>query len=272
MSAHSPGAAHEHVRRHRWLLPPYRPSIPDTVAEILDQAVAPKPPRRLLDVGTGTGLVVEALLGRFNGIIAIDNDSDMLAAAEVALRPVLPNGTTLVLAETTAEDFTPPTGWCADLVTICRAFHWLDQVTVLQHLDDQVAPDGAVAIFSDNSFWAAGSPWKTAVRSVIQNFLGERRRAGHSTFNHHDRPYSEIMEESPFSVVEEFRVPVQRVWTTESILGYLYSTSFAAPYLFGECLGQFERQVTTALAEFSNNDTFDEDNEFLIRIGRRSRT
>jgi trans-aconitate methyltransferase len=249
----------------------YRPGIPDTVTEILDQAVAPGHPRRLLDVGTGTGLVVVALMGRFDDVIAIDNDSDMLAAAEAALRPMLPDGTTLVLTETTAEDFTPPADWQADLVTICRTFHWLDQATVLQHLDDQVAPDGAVAIFGDNSFWTAGSPWKSAVRSVIQEFLGEQRRAGRGIFNHHDRPYSEIMEESPFSAVEEIRIPVQRVWTTESILGYLYSTSFAAPQLFGDRLGEFEREVRAALAEFSDGDTFDEDNEFLIRIGRRSR-
>lgn len=97
----------------------YRPGIPGTVAEILDQAVAPGHPRRLLDVGTGTGLVVEALLGRFDDIIAIDNDADMLAAAQAALRPALPNGATLVLTEATAEDYTPRAGWQADLVTIC---------------------------------------------------------------------------------------------------------------------------------------------------------
>lgn len=134
-----------------------------------------------------------------------------------------------------------------------------------------MAPDGAVAIFSDNSFWAADSPWKSAVRSVIQTFLGEQRRAGQGTFSHHDRLYSEIMEESPFATVEELRVPVQRVWTTESILGYLYPTSFAAPQLFGDRLSDFEREVTAVLTEFSNDDTFSEDNEFLIRISRRSR-
>ncbi len=79
------------------------------------------------------------------------------------------------------------------------------------------------------------------------------------------------MEESPFDVVEEVRVPVQRVWITESILGYLYSTSFAAPQLFGDRLGDFEHEVTAALTELSDDDTFSEDNEFLIRIGRRSR-
>ncbi|MYV52338.1 class I SAM-dependent methyltransferase [Streptomyces sp. SID3212] len=247
----------------------YRPGIPEEVAVVLDQAAPQARPRRLLDVGTGTGLVAESLLGRFDDIIAIDNDAEMLAAAESALRPALPSGSELTLIETTAEDFVPPAGWRADLVTICRAFHWLDQAAVLRLLDQQVTPHGAVAIFGDNSFWAADSSWKRDVRAVVQEFLGEERRAGAGTFNHHDRPYSEIMAESPFCEVEEIRVPVHRTWTADSVLGYLYSTTFAAPHLFGDRLGEFETSVKAALAEHSGDDTFPEDNEFLIRIGRR---
>lgn len=255
----------EHYRK-------YRPGITPEVAEILTAAVPGRRPRRLLDVGTGTGLVVEALVDDFDGIIAIDTDADMLAAAETALRPLVPAGTQLTLQRCAAEEFTPPDDWRADLVTICRAFHWLDQAGVLRQLDDQVATDGAVAIFGDNSFWVAGSPWKSAVRGVIQDFLGEERRAGGGVFRHHDRPYSEIMQESPFNLVEETRVPVHRTWSAESILGYLYSTSFAAPHLFGERLAEFEAAVRQTLAGFSDDDTFEEHNEFLIRIGRRTRS
>jgi trans-aconitate methyltransferase len=247
----------------------YRPGIPKSVADILDAAAPSRSPRRLLDVGTGTGLVVEALLGRFDDIVAIDNDPDMLAAAEAALRPQLPNGAALLLQAVTAEEYTPLPGWQADLVTICRAFHWLDQAAVLDRLDGQVSPDGAVAIFGDNSFWVATSPWKAAVRAVIQKFLGEQRRAGNSTFQHHNRPYSDIMRESPFNQVEEFIVPVTRTWTADSILGYLYSTTFAAPQLFGDRLDEFDQAVRATLTQFSDTDAFEEDNEFLIRIGRR---
>ncbi|HEV2378085.1 MAG TPA: methyltransferase domain-containing protein [Streptosporangiaceae bacterium] len=247
----------------------YRPGIPKSVTDILDSAAHAGSPRRLLDVGTGTGLVVEALLDRFDDIIAIDNDADMLAAADAALRPQLPEGSKLLLRQVTAEEFTPPQGWHAELVTICRAFHWLDQATVLDRLDAQVSPDGAVAIFGDNSFWAATSAWKAAVRSVVQDFLGEQRRAGDGTFQHHNRPYSDIMRESPFNQVEELTVPVTRTWTADSVLGYLYSTSFAAPQLFGYRLDDFDQTVRATLKRFSDSDTFEENNEFLIRIGRR---
>jgi trans-aconitate methyltransferase len=247
----------------------YRPGIPQEVADILAGAVGDSKPRRLLDVGTGTGLVVEALLGRFDDVIAIDSDADMLAAAEVALRPQLPDNASLLLQQVAAEDFAPPSDWQADLVTICRAFHWLDQATVLARLDAQVSRAGAVAIFGDNSFWVATSPWKVAIRAIIQDLLGEQRRAGTSTFQHHDRPYSDIMRESPFHQVDEVTVPVVRTWTADSILGYLYSTSFAAPQLFGERLDEFDRTVRTTLEQFSDTNTFPEDNEFLLRIGRR---
>ncbi|MEV5766105.1 methyltransferase domain-containing protein [Micromonospora sp. NPDC052213] len=249
----------------------YRPGIPQSVASILAGAVPARSPRRLFDIGTGTGLVVEALLCRFDDIIAIDNDADMLSAAESALRPQLPDGACLLLQQVTAEDFLPPLGWQADLVTICRAFHWLDQATVLSRLDAQVSLGGAVAIFGDNSFWTATSPWKAAVRSVIQDFLGEQRRAGASMFQHHNRPYSDIMRESRFNQIEEITVPVTRTWTADSILGYLYSTSFAAPHLFGDCLDAFDRAARRALKQFSDTDVFEEENEFLIRIGRRGR-
>lgn len=248
----------------------YRPGIPVEVADLLAAAAPQRRPRRLLDVGTGTGLVVEALLTMFDDIVAIDTDADMLAAASTALEPARPAGVSLRLLQSSAEEFIPAEGWLADLVTICRAFHWLDQPAVLQRLDSQVAPDGAVAIFGDNSFWVAGSPWKEAVREVVKDFLGEQRRAGTGVFSHHDRPYSEIMQESPFNHVEEFRVPVRRIWTSESILGYLHSTSFAAPHLFGDRLDEFDQTARQALAAFSDDDTFVEDNEFLIRIGRRT--
>ena len=247
----------------------YRPGVPEDVADILDAAAPQRSPRRLLDVGTGTGLVVAALLARFDDIIAIDNDAAMLAAAEAALRPQLPDGTHLLVQQATAEEFAPKPGWQADLVTICRAFHWLDQAAILAHLDTQVGPDGVVAVFGDNSFWTATSAWKAAVRAVIQDFLGEARRAGASTFQHHNRPYRDIMRESPFNQVEELTVPVTRTWTADAILGYLYSTSFAAPGLFGDRLDEFDQAVRAVLVRFSDTDTFAEDNEFLIRLGRR---
>lgn len=248
----------------------YRPGISSEVTAVLVGAARRNAPAtRLLDLGTGTGQVAQALLTYLDDIIAVDPDAEMLALAEQNLRVTVSPGTVLRFSNSRAEDFSPPDGWAADLVTICRAFHWMDQPLVLQRLVGQTTDAGVVAVFGDSSFWAADSLWKKAVRRVIQDFLGEERRAGEGTFSHHNRPYSDILAESPFGDVEEITVPIQRVWNAESILGYLYSTSFAARPLFGGRLAEFETAVKAVLADYSDEDVFAEDNEFVIRLGRK---
>lgn len=246
----------------------FRPGIPDSVAEILVNSVSGISPRTLLDLGTGTGQVVEALRNKFDEIIAIDPDEAMVQSAREALHATR-SSSQLTVVQGEAETFQPPSDWEATLVTICRAFHWMDQARVLDNLDGIIAEGGAVAIFGDRSFWSAGTEWTQAVRREIQAFLGKERRAGSTTFSHHDRPYREILTESPFSSVEETSVAVQRTWNTESILGYLCSTSFAARPLFGDQIDAFEDRVRTVLSELSPSDQFAEENEFHITVGRR---
>ena len=249
----------------------YRPSIPSEVAEyLIFEANRYAPATRLLDLGSGTGQVVEALYHNFNEIIAVDSDAEMLNIAEKKLRLIVSEETTISFYNCRAEEFLAPINWTASLVTICRAFHWMDQEKILKHLSNCISSTGAVAILGDRSFWQADTPWKKAVRKVIQDFLGEKRRAGKGVFSHHDRPYSEILKESPFSNVTEFTIPVCRTWNTESIIGYLYSTSFAARTLFGKKIDEFEYKIKIALAEFSKDDIFYEENKFITLIGRKS--
>lgn len=58
----------------------------------------------------------------------------------------------------------------------------------------------------------------------------------------------------------------------DSIIGYLYSTSYAAPALFGQHLSTFERGVTDALATASPDGVLHENNAFNILLCRRPNT
>jgi trans-aconitate methyltransferase len=174
----------------------------------------------LLDLGTGTGQVILALHQDFQDIIGVDTDVEMLATAETHLRPLLSAGTNLSLPYCRAEDFSPPANWTASLVTVCRAFHWMDEPALLQRLANYVPETGVVAIFGERGFWESDSRWEQAVQRVVQDFLGEQRRAGGGVFSHHDRPYSEILRESPFCDVEEVAIPVRSKWTSDSVVGY----------------------------------------------------
>ncbi|WP_433412983.1 class I SAM-dependent methyltransferase [Microtetraspora malaysiensis] len=231
----------------------YRPGIPEQAVQLLtEQASLLAAPRRLLDLGTGTGQVPAALHESFTEVDAVEPDADMLANADAVLRPMIGDG--LRLHHQQAEAFAPPyPSWQADLVTICRAFHWMDQPALLKKLDTYVAGTGVVAVMGDGSLWTARSAWTDALRELIQHFLGDQRRAGGQTYAHHDRPYAEVLADSAFSQVSEHRITVRRQWRPEQVLGYLSSTSFAAGPLFGDRIEEFEQAATTLLAEFADD-------------------
>lgn len=247
----------------------HRSGVPADVAAVLDEAAPKRRPRTLLDVGTGTGFVVEALQGSFDDIIGIDVDAGLLQVARSSVQARA--GQRLALLETSAEQFSPPEGWRPDLVTICRTFHWLDRPTVLTRLDQYVAPNGVVAIFGDNSIWAANAPWKTEIKAVLADFLGDQRRAGEGTYQR-PRPYTEDLEQSPFSSWTRTTVPVRRERTLDSVVGYLHSTSFAAPHLFGDRMEQFDQALRERLLEHASNGVFVDENKFNILLATRPRT
>ncbi|WP_424892253.1 class I SAM-dependent methyltransferase [Streptomyces sp. XH2] len=247
----------------------FRPGIPDEAARLLAGTVRHVDAPVLLDLGSGTGQVPLALHTAFAEIDVVEADAGMLAEAERALA-ALP-GTIVRLHHSRAEDFAPPAAtWKADLVTICRAFHWMDQQKVLTMLDRCTTSTGAVAVMGDGSLWTARSAWTDALRELIQSYLGAERRAGqNSTYNAHDRPYAEIMAESAFSDVEEHRFEVRRQWSPEHVVGYLSSTSFAARPLFGDRWSEFETQALELLRQHDQGDGLVENAEFTVVLGRR---
>ncbi|MEU8954882.1 class I SAM-dependent methyltransferase [Streptomyces sp. NPDC048518] len=245
----------------------YRPGIPKEAVELLARRVAGKKCRALLDLGSGTGQVPLALAGEVTAIDVVEQDTDMLREAATALAglPV-----TVHLHNASAEEFTPPAAYRANLVTICRAFHWMKQDVVLSRLEGMTAPDASVAVMGDGSLWTARTAWTDALRALIQEYLGEERRAGMSKkYAAHDRPYSEILAESAFGRVEEHTIAVQREWSTETVIGYLYSTSFAARPLFGERVQDFERRARVLLDGHAADGGLIERASFQVVLGRR---
>ena len=90
----------------------FRSGVPADVAAILLEAAPDRRPRSLLDIGTGTGFVVEALSDGVDDVIGIDVDADLLAVARGSVEPR--PGQQLAFVQVRAEDFAhlragPPT-------------------------------------------------------------------------------------------------------------------------------------------------------------------
>ncbi|MCM0619134.1 class I SAM-dependent methyltransferase [Nocardioides bruguierae] len=242
----------------------HRSGLPPEVVSLLAPLLGTPGARRLLDLGTGTGLVVDALLPHLDEAIGVDPEPEMVA---VARREVADPRVRWAVAA--AEDFRPDDGWAAELVTVCRAFHWMDPDAVLARLAEHASSTATVAVMGDASVWTSTQPWKQEVRALIQSFLGERRRAGSGVGPADGRRHEDVLAASPFGRVEQVTVPVVHERSIDSVAGYLRSTSFAAPRLFGERLPAFDAALRTLLAEHAVDGVVRDENVFGVLLARR---
>lgn len=241
----------------------YRPGVPDEVRDLVLSHVPA--PVTLLDIGTGTGRVLEQFAPLFTDILAIDSNNDML---DIARRRLFPYPVHFM--NCTAETMRPPHDWHASLVTICRTFHWMNRPLVLRKLDSVVAPNGTIAVFGESSFWEVQEPWTKVIRQTIQSFLGDTRNTTLGPYKPPAHPYSQDFALSAFTHVEKHTIPIVRYWTSDEIIGYLYSTSFASRKLLGERADRFEETLRRKLRALSSDDLFTEDNAFKILLARRA--
>lgn len=239
----------------------FRPDLPADALDLILQQVSVQV--TLLDLGAGTGRITEQFAPFFSDIIAVEPEKAM---ADLARKRSA--GKARVL-QTTAENMQLPDDWQASLVTIFRAFHWMDRGAVLRKLDKIVAHDGVIAVGNDRSFWHIDDDWGKAIKSVVQHFLGEERKTVHGPYQRPPRAFSQDFASSPFSQVNKHGIPVTRTWSADQIIGYLYSTSFASKELLGSKAEHFERAIRDELQTLSPNDTFIEHNEFELFLARR---
>jgi SAM-dependent methyltransferase len=101
----------------------YRPGYPPELLERLAEAAGLDGTGRLLDLGCGPGPLAVPLAPRFEEVVAVDVEPEMLAQLPPGIRTVLGR----------AED--GDESWGAfRLVTIGRAFHWMDGPVVMERL------------------------------------------------------------------------------------------------------------------------------------------
>jgi ubiquinone/menaquinone biosynthesis C-methylase UbiE len=246
----------------------YRPGLPQSVADYLcEEAGKHTTLSSLLDVGTGTGQVIEALLSRFQDIIGLDVEPEMLDLAGRKFDALPHPNSRIRFYCGRIEDFSPPVGWRASLVTFNRSFHWMERDLTLRKLEGVVEPGGVVAVMSDTWF-GQNNEWQVVVKDVLKEFLGKPpEHVGLEPY----RPFADTLQDSPFNeVTPEVSFPITRTWSYETILGFIYSTSRTKQSAFGKRLFEFEERLRETLARYSTDDAFIEEDRFSVTLGSKS--
>ncbi len=217
---------------------------------------------RLLDIGCGTGALALRLSHVFQEVVGIDRDEDMIAEAQ---RQGTAEGATNVRwLSMPAESVSRELGEFR-LVTFGSSLHWMDRDRVLQVSYDLITDGGGVAVasgvsgFWDTSgLWGGLEPWQREVTDVVKRYLGEERRAGGGVYAPPKERHERVLERSRFEDMTRKEYRVDHVWDCDSVIGYLYSTSFAAKPLFGDRAPAFEKEVRELLSELSADGRFQE--------------
>jgi SAM-dependent methyltransferase len=199
----------------------FRPGYPPELIRLLAEHARLDGTGRLLDLGSGTGFLAVPLASYVEEVVAVDPEPDMLAEMDAPANVRRVGGR--------AEDVDQSWGTFR-LATIGRAFHWMDGPLVLDRLA-RITPQ--LALVGDR---LEDSDAQVSVRHIAEELFGERPVMKQPTVL-----YEESLAASAFSDVVSLSVEVERAWTVEQLIGFAYSTSYAAPHRVGDRRDEFER-------------------------------
>ena len=239
--------------------PPYSRALVTTlVAEVgLDGS------SRLLDVGCGPGVLAIAFAGHVAEAIGLDPDAEMLA--EGARRAVHGGIANIRWVQALAEDIPALDLGRFKLVTFGQSFHWTDRERVAEAVYEILEPGGALALIVHAH---AGRPQPRgpgyppiphdAIHALIERYLGPRRRAGQGFAPPPGDRFEDTLARTRFGAPRRIFCAGRPdiVQDIDAVLANYFSTSFAAPHLFGDQRERFEADVRAELAARSPSGLF----------------
>ena len=244
--------------RHRL---PYPPALLDDLIARLGPIEA----GRMIDLGCGPGRVALALAGRFAEVWAIDFEPEMIALgrAEAARRGIA-HVRWLVGA---AEALEAPAG-AFDLVTAGESFHRLDQALITSRSLGWLRPGGVMAIMGGEGAINGTAPWQLAAQAVVKRFSDRPSPSGPTPTDDIARSEA-LLRAVGFVDVTSVAFMLEHDWTAETIIGHLYSTSYASRAVIGARAPMFEAELTAALRSIDPTDRYHQSAMFGCTLARK---
>jgi trans-aconitate methyltransferase len=244
-----------------------RPRYSERLVRKLARETGLGPQSRVLDLGCGPGSLTLLVAPYCGTMIGMDVDPDMIAAASAASAAAGVDidwrvGTSFELDQSLAP---------LDLVTIGRAFHWMDREATLERLDELIGAGGAVALVNTELHDSRELKWHGAFEEI---------RNQHGRFDDFYRwrkseswePHESVLLRSAFNEVERISVFEQRVTGLDEVMARALSFSANSPSRLGEDgRAAYQDSLKTRLLALSPEGLFPEIVETVAVIARRPR-
>ena len=242
----------------------YRPPYPDAFLAHLRSAAAITGHGILVDLACGPGRVAIHMAAHFKHVVAIDVEPEMIAVGKQRASRL---GITAIDWRVMPAEQLQLAPASIELVTIGEAFHRLDQNRILQLASAWLVPDGCLATLGGESIWSGHEPWKRIVVAVANRWTS--LTLPEPTAAQWGRPH-DIFIDAGWAVAE-YQMCVEMVWTTDSIVGFMRSTSFASANALGDKAARFEADLRRELLVYAPEDRFPASQRFGYTLARREK-
>jgi SAM-dependent methyltransferase len=240
----------------------YRPAYPDALLAHLRNAAGTSGHGVLLDLACGPGRIAIPMAAYFQRVVAVDVEPEMISVARQRANQLGMSNIDWRVMPAEQLLLTPTS---VELITIGEAFHRLDQNRILERAGKWLIRDGHLATLGGESIWSGPEPWKRIVVAVANRWtnisLPEPNAARWG------EPF-EIFRTAGWNVAQ-YQMCIKMIWTTESIIGFMRSTSFASASALGDKVVQFEADLRQKLLAFAPQDRFPADQRFGYTLATR---
>ncbi len=240
----------------------HRPPYPDEFLSELRSRARTTGYGSLLDLACGPGRVAIPMAPYFKRVLAVDVEAEMIAGGQQEASRC--GVTKIAWAVGRAEDLQLPAA-SLELITIGEAFHRFDQERILKRAVGWLQRRGSLATLGAEPVWRGPEEWKRVLVEVVNKWTGQS--LGDPNEHAWGGPIDELRTAG--LEVEERESIVERIWTCDSIIGFMFSTSIASRRVLGDQASTFEADLRGALLEAEPSDRFASMQRFGFTLGMK---
>jgi SAM-dependent methyltransferase len=239
-----------------------RPVYPRLLARRVVALVGLRDTHTVLDLGTGPGFLAFDFRPHAGRVIGIDPEPAMLRGAR---RQAQEAGLAIDFIQGSAADLGPHFAPLF-LVTIGRAFHWMERRQTLATLDTLVEPHGAVALFQESYPTVPENDWQPSFQAILDHYGAEDPARDRT---HNKKDHEAVLLDSPFSHLERVAVLEPRLTSVEHFVDRALSFARAWQGRPGSRLKDMALEVRDALTPYAQDDMVAEVIEGTALVARR---
>jgi SAM-dependent methyltransferase len=249
----------------------YRVTYPQELIDDLKKRSGITGHGMLLDLACGPGRVALRLSSCFREVWAIDLEPGMIdVGRDEAKKHGIENLRWMVGR---AEDVEAPLK-SFELITIGEAFHRLHQQFIGKRSLEWLLSGYCLATIGCNNIISGKEQWQRIVAEVVRKWTNRNPVTAPNNTTQirpcmgadHDQ---RALREAGFQDVDNYSFVHPHVWTIESVIGNLYSTSYCSRKILGDNIDEFEAELKRSLLSHNSSGRYKENMSCGYTLARK---